>query len=69
VKDIVIKFPKSKRKLTKDEQRLVRSCSNLIYNVVTHENPFIKSEQRICCVEEYLETLIKKIHELDEDKK
>lgn len=69
MKDVVIKFPNSKRKLTDDEERLVRSCSNLIYNIIKHENPFVKTEQKICCVEDHLKNLIKKIHELDEDKK
>ena len=69
MKDVILKFPNSKRKLTVEEERLVRSCSNLIYNIATDDNPFIKAEQRISCIEEQLKTLIKKIYELDEDKK
>lgn len=67
--DVILKFPNSKRKLTVDEERLVRSCSNMIYNVITDDNPFIKQAQRLSFVEEQLKTLIKKIYELDEDKK
>jgi deoxyhypusine synthase len=69
VSDVILKFPNSKRKLTVEEERLVRSCSNQIYNIATDDNPFIKAEQRILCIEEQLKTLIKKIYELDEDKK
>ena len=67
--DVILKFPNSQRKLTVEEERLVRSCSNQIYNIAADENPFIKSEQRILYIEEQLKTLIKKIYELDEDKK
>lgn len=66
--DVILKFPNSKRKLTVEEERLVRSYSNMIYNVIADDNPFIKQEQRVSCVEEQLRTLIKKIYELDEDK-
>ena len=67
--DVILKFPNSKRKLTVEEERLVRSRSNQIYNIATDDNPFIKAEQRVSCIEEQLKTLIKKIYELDEDKK
>lgn len=67
--DIILKFPNSKRKLTAREEQLIKSCSNQIYNIISNDNPFIRAEQRISYIEDNLKTLIKRIHELDEDKK
>ena len=67
--DIILKFPKSKRKLTVQEERLVRSCSNFIFNSVDVTNPFITDEQKIMFIEEKLKELIRKIDELDEEKR
>ena len=67
--DIILKFPKSKRKLTVQEERLVRSCSNIIFNSVDVTNPFITDEQKIMFIEEKLKELIRKIDEVDEEKR
>lgn len=67
--DVILKFPNSKRKLTKDEERLVRTCANIIYNSQIDSNPFIQPEQKVIFIEEQIKTLIKKIYELDEDKR
>jgi len=69
VDDVILKFPNSKRKLTPEEERLVRCCANTIYNANNDSNPFVKTEQKVIFIEEQLKSLIRKIHELDEDRK
>ena len=44
--DTIVKFPNSKRVLTPDEERLVKSCSNLIHSTYEHGNKFVKLEQK-----------------------
>jgi len=68
-KEIVIKFPNSKRKLTIDEERVVERCVNLIDLTYRDKNPFIKPEQRQMQSEGIIRECIKKIFELNEDKK
>ena len=67
--DVILKFPRSKRRFTLEEEQEIRSCSNLIYQVVTDPNPFIKPEQKVFYMEEKIKELIKKLCELDEDNK
>ena len=38
--DTIVKFPNSKRVLTPDEERLVKSCSNLIHSTYENGNRF-----------------------------
>ena len=47
----------------------MRSCSNIIFNSVEVTNPFITDEQKIMFREEKLKELIRKIDELDEEKR
>lgn len=65
--DVIIKFPRSKRKFTIEEEQEIRSCSNLIYQVAIDQNPFVKPEQKVLCVEEKIKELIKRLCEIDED--
>lgn len=65
---MILKFPKSKRKLTTEEEKIVRCCANIIYNTQLNSSPFISPEQKIMFIEEQLRSLIKKVYTLDEDK-
>lgn len=67
--DIIIKFPRSKRKFTIDEEQQIRACSNLLYQVATDENPFVKPEQKVLYIEQQIKELIKRLYELEEDNK
>jgi hypothetical protein len=69
IKDIVIKFPNSKRKLTSEEESVLSRCVNLIELTYKDKNPFIRSEQRQMQAEGIIRECIKKIFELNEDKK
>ena len=66
--DIILKFPNSKRKLTQEEERLVRRFANIIYNANNNSNPFVTSEQKVIFIEEQLKSLIRKMYQLDEDR-
>ena len=65
--DTIGKFPNSKRVLTSDEERLVKSCSNLIHSTYEHGNKFVKPEQKVNFTEHQIRTLLKKVFELNED--
>ena len=69
IKDIVIKFPNSKRKLTAEEESVLERCVNLVDLTYKDKNPFIKPEQRQMQAEGIIRECIKKIFELNEDKK
>ena len=43
--DTIVKFPNSKRALTNDEEKLVRSCANLIHNSYYHGNSPAKTKK------------------------
>jgi|TARA_R110000744_G_scaffold271564_1_gene384590 hypothetical protein len=60
----VIKFPNSKRKLTNEEEKIIRQSANLIHNTYINNNPFIKPKEM---TEETLKELIQDIFELNED--
>jgi len=60
----VIKFPNSKRKLTNEEEKIIRQSANLIHNTYSNNNPFIKPKEM---TEETLKELIQDIFELNED--
>lgn len=47
----------------------MRSCSNIIFNSINASNPFINDEQKIMFIEDKLKELIRKIDELDEEKR
>jgi len=64
----IIRFPNSKRKLSLEEEKLVRVCVNLINNSYTNSNPFISEEEKLIQSEGYVKTLVHKIFELNEDK-
>lgn len=64
----IIRFPNSKRKLSLEEERLVRVCVNLINNSYSNSNPFISEEEKLIQSEGYVKTLVHKIFELNEDK-
>ena len=64
---IILKFPNSKRKLTREEERVVRQCVNLIDTAYKDPNPFIKKEQRQIQPEHMIRECIKQIFELNED--
>ena len=67
--DVILKFPRSKRRFTIEEEQEIRSCSNLIYQIATDQNPFVKPEQKVLYMEQKIKELIKKLCELDEDNK
>ena len=67
--DVIIKFPRSKRRFTSEEEQQIRSCSNLLYQLTANDNPFIKPEQKVLCIEQQIKELIKRLYELEEDKK
>lgn len=69
IKDIVVKFPNSKRKLTSEEESVLSRCVNLIELTYKDKNPFIQPEQRQMQAEGIIRECIKKIFELNEDKK
>jgi hypothetical protein len=60
----VIKFPNSKRKLTNEEEKIIRQSANLIHNTYINNNTFIKPKEM---TEETLKELIQDIFELNED--
>ena len=45
--DSIIKFPDSKRRLTQKEERLVRTCVNIIHNSYENGNPFVTTKQKV----------------------
>jgi hypothetical protein len=63
----IIKFPSNKRKLSKEEEKLVHVCANMIHNEYTNPNPFIKPRQKLSLSEKTLKELIHDIFELNED--
>ena len=65
--DTIVKFPNSKRALTPDEEKLVRSCSNLIHNSYEHGNKFVKPQMKADFTESQIRTLLKKVFELNQD--
>ena len=36
----IIKFPNTRRKLSKEEEKLVHVCANMIHNEYANTNPF-----------------------------
>ncbi len=64
----IVRFPNSKRKLSLEEEKLVRVCVNLINNSYTNINPFISEKEKLIQSEGYVKTLVHKIFELNEDK-
>lgn len=68
-KEIIIKFPNSKRRLTAAEEREVERCSNLINMTYADKNPFVTTEQKQIQSSGIIRACIKKIFELNEDKK
>ncbi|OUU29453.1 MAG: hypothetical protein CBB97_02435 [Candidatus Endolissoclinum sp. TMED37] len=65
--ETVVKFPNSKRALTSDEEKLVRSCANLIHNTYYHGNSFVQPKQKAMFTETQIRTLLRKVFELNED--
>ena len=64
MKKNVIKFPNSKRKLSDEEEKLVRFSTNLIHNAYVNMSPFVKPKEM---TEETLKELIHNIFELNEE--
>tara|TARA_B100000497_G_scaffold127297_1_gene168604 strand:- start:2410 stop:2604 length:195 start_codon:yes stop_codon:yes gene_type:complete len=60
----IIKFPNSKRKLSDEEEKIIRVSANLIHNTYTGPNMYIKPKQM---TEETLKELIQNIFELNEE--
>ena len=60
----IIKFPNSKRKLSDEEEKVIRVSANLIHNTYTGPNMYIKPKKM---TEETLKELIQDIFELNED--
>jgi|TARA_R110001606_G_scaffold361401_1_gene514499 hypothetical protein len=60
----IIKFPNSKRKLSDEEEKVIRVSANLIHNTYTGPNMYIKPKQM---TEETLKELIQNIFELNEE--
>ena len=60
----IIKFPNSKRKLSDEEEKVIRGSANLIHNTYTGPNMYIKPKQM---TEETLKELIQNIFELNEE--
>jgi hypothetical protein len=67
VTDSILKFPNSKRCLTRDEERVLKQCVNLIELSFANTNPFVKKEQRLMQTENIVRECIRKIFELNED--
>ena len=65
--ETVVKFPNSKRALTSDEEKLVRSCANLIHNTYYHGNSFVQPKQKAMFTETQIRTLLRIVFELNED--
>lgn len=65
--DSILKFPNSKRCLTRDEERVLKQCVNLIELSYLEKNPFVRKEQRLIQTENIVRQCIKKIFELNED--
>ena len=64
----VIKFPNNKRILTKEEEKLVHVCANMIHNDYINTNSFVKPQQKLVHSErKTLKELIHDIFELNED--
>ena len=65
--DTIVKFPNSKRALTPDEEKLVKSCANLIHSTYYNGNDFVKPQQKAVFTETQIRTLLRKVFELNED--
>jgi hypothetical protein len=65
--DTIVRFPNSKRCLTSDEERLVKSTTNIIHNSYQHTNPFVKQNDKTSFVELQIKTLLRKVFEINED--
>lgn len=63
----IITFPNSKRKLTRDEEKLLERCANQIHNVYMTENPFFADSQRLKENKELLSKFVKNIFASNED--
>jgi hypothetical protein len=63
----IIKFPNTRRKLSKEEEKLVHVCANMIHNEYVNTNPFVKPKQKLSRSETSLKELIHDIFELNED--
>lgn len=63
----IVRFPNSKRKLSVEEEQLVKICVNLINNTYVDQNPFISEKQKLIQSEGYVKKLVHKIFELNED--
>jgi hypothetical protein len=60
----IIKFPNSKRKLSDEEEKIIRVSANLIHNRYTGPNMYVKPKKM---TEKTLKELIHDIFELNED--
>ena len=60
----IIKFPNSKRKLSDEEEKIIRVSANLIHKTYVNNNPYIKPKEM---TEETLKELIQNIFELNEE--
>jgi len=65
--DTIVRFPNSKRCLTTDEERLVKSTTNIIHNSYQHTNPFVNQNDKTNFVELQIKTLLRKVFEINED--
>ena len=65
--ETIVRFPNSKRALTADEEKLVRSCANLIHSTYYNGNDFVKPSMKANFTESQIRTLLKKVFELNED--
>ena len=63
----IIKFPNNKRILTKEEEKLVHVCANMIHNDYINTNSFVKPQQKLVHSERKLKELIHNIFELNEE--
>jgi len=63
----IIKFPNTRRKLSKEEEKLVHVYANMIHNEYTNINPFVKPRQKLSRAETSLKKLIHDIFELNEE--
>lgn len=63
----IIRFPPSKRCLTKEELYNIKVCTNKIHNVYSNTNPFITNTTKKDDVETLIAELIKTLYEMNEE--
>jgi len=67
MRDMIIKFPASKRKLSIQEEQELRVCINLVHQAYINKNPYISDDERKYQSEMIMREFLKRIFEMNEE--